>query len=45
LATAVQVTVPSAARPIAPPTCWPVFSRLDDLTGAPETLEAPVKPS
>src|SRR5258708_6345933 len=27
--TALQVTVPSAARPIAPPTCWPVFSRLE----------------
>ena len=28
-ATAVQVTVPSAASPIAPPTCWPVLSRLE----------------
>ena len=29
LATVVQATVPRAARPIAPPTCWPVLSRLE----------------
>ena len=29
LDTAVQVTVPRAASPIAPPTCWPVLSRLE----------------
>ena len=29
LATVVQATVPRAAKPIAPPTCWPVLSRLE----------------
>ena len=27
--TTVQATVPSTASPIAPPTCWPVLSRLE----------------
>src|SRR5690348_8995424 len=28
-AAAVQATVPSSARPMAPPSCWPVLSRLE----------------
>src|SRR5260370_26916535 len=37
--TTVQVTVPRAASPIAPPTCWPVLSRLDATPeSSPRTL-------